>query len=182
MGLGKTLQALALLSAVRSATGTSLVVCPASLVENWRREAARFTPGLKVFVHRGDQRLGGAADLAGWDLVITSYGTLARDREIWSSAEFACVVGDEAQHVKNRRSQNAQALRSLRAGSRFLLTGTPVENSLDDLRSLFDFVLPGYVERVPAGARGEDRAWFDGRLRAKTAHYILCLLYTSRCV
>jgi len=173
MGLGKTLQALALLSAVRSATGTSLVVCPASLVENWRREAARFTPGLKVFVHRGDQRLGGAADLAGWDLVITSYGTLARDREIWSSAEFACVVGDEAQHVKNRRSQNAQALRSLRAGSRFLLTGTPVENSLDDLRSLFDFVLPGYVERVPAGARGEDRAWFDGRLRAKTAHYIL---------
>lgn len=173
MGLGKTLQALALLSAVASPAGTSLVVCPASLVENWRREAARFAPGLKVFVHRGDRRLGGAADLAGWDLVITSYGTLARDREIWSSAEFACVVGDEAQHIKNRRSQNAQALRSLRAGSRFLLTGTPVENSLDDLRALFDFVLPGYVERVPAGARGEEREWFDGRLRTKTAHYIL---------
>jgi superfamily II DNA or RNA helicase len=173
MGLGKTLQALALLCAVHEEGGTSLVVCPASLVENWRREAVRFAPHLKVFVHRGDRRLGGPADLAGWDVVITSYGTLARDREMMGSADFACIVGDEAQHVKNRRSQNAQALRSLRSRSRFLLTGTPVENALDDLRSLFDFVLPGYLERVPQGVRGEERAWLDGRLRVKTAHYIL---------
>ncbi len=173
MGLGKTLQALGLLCAVQAGGGASLVVCPASLVENWRREAARFAPHLRVFVNGGDSRLGGPADLARWDLVITSYGTLARDREIFAEAEFACVVGDEAQHVKNRRSQNAQALRSLRARGRFLLTGTPVENSLDDLRSLFDFVLPGYLERVPQGARGDERAWHDERLRAKTAHYIL---------
>jgi superfamily II DNA or RNA helicase len=173
MGLGKTLQALALLSAVNEGGGTSLVVCPASLVENWRREAARFAPHLRVFVHRGDSRIGGPGDLAIWDLVITSYGTLTRDREMFASVEFACVVGDEAQHVKNRRSQNAQALRSLRSRGRFLLTGTPVENSLDDLRSLFEFTLPGYVERVPQGARAEERAWFDERLRAKTAHYIL---------
>ena len=82
-------------------------------------------------------------------------------------------MGDEAQHVKNRRSQNAQALRSLRAHARFLLTGTPVENSLDDLRALFEIILPGYIERLPAGVRGEERAWFDSRLRAKTAPYIL---------
>ena len=173
MGLGKTLQALGLLCAVQAGGGCSLVVCPASLVENWRREAARFAPHLRAFVHRGDSRLAGAPDLARWDLVITSYGTLARDRELFASAEFACVVGDEAQHVKNRRSQNAQALRSLRSRGRFLLTGTPVENSLDDLRALFDFILPGYLERVPQGVRGEERAWLDERLRAKTAPYIL---------
>jgi SNF2 family DNA or RNA helicase len=173
MGLGKTLQALALLCAVQAQGGASLVVCPASLVENWRREAVRFAPHLRVFVHRGDSRLDGAQDLADWDLIITSYGTLARDRELLSAIEFACVVGDEAQHVKNRRSLNAQALRSLRSRGRFLLTGTPVENSLDDLRSLFDFILPGYLERIPQGARREERAWFDERLKAKTAHYIL---------
>lgn len=173
MGLGKTLQALALLSAVNSTGGTCLVVCPASLVENWRREAARFVPHLRVFVHRGDNRLASASDLAGFDLIITSYGTLTRDRELFASADFACLVADEAQHVKNRLSQNARALRALRSNGRFLLTGTPVENSLDDLRSLFEFILPGYLEKVPAGTRREERAWFDERLRAKTAHYIL---------
>jgi superfamily II DNA or RNA helicase len=173
MGLGKTLQALALLCAVQAGGGASLVVCPASLVENWRREAARFAPQLRVFVHRGDSRMEGPGALAHWDLVVTSYGTLARDREMFGSADFACIVGDEAQHVKNLRSQNAQALRSLRSKGRFLLTGTPVENSLDDLRSLFEFILPGYLERVPQGARGPERAWLDERLRAKTAHYIM---------
>ena len=173
MGLGKTLQALALLCAVQASGGSSLVVCPASLVENWRREATRFTPHLRVFVNRGLQRLGDAGEAAQWDVVITSYGTLARDRDLFAAAEFSCVIGDEAQHIKNARSQNAKALRSLRAKGRFLLTGTPVENSLDDLRSLFEFILPGYLERVPQGTRGEDRAWFDERLRSKTARYIL---------
>ena len=173
MGLGKTLQALTLLRAAREGGGPCLVVCPASLLENWRREAARFAPDLQVFVHHGASRLAAAGGLAGRDLVITSYGTLARDRGLFEAAEFACIVGDEAQHVKNRRSQNARALRSLRARGRFLLTGTPVENSLDDLRSLFEFVLPGYLERVPQGARAEERIWHDERLRAKTAPYIL---------
>ena len=190
MGLGKTLQALGFLAALQatsqiSESGSeilnlksaitrrpSLVVCPASLVENWRREAARFTPQLRVFVHHGAQRLA-AADLAGYDLVVTSYGTLVRDREMFAAADLDCVIGDEAQHLKNRRTQNAQALCSLRARGRFLLTGTPVENSLDDLRSLFDFLLPGYVEKAPPDTRREDRAWFDARLRAKTAPYLL---------
>jgi SNF2 family DNA or RNA helicase len=175
MGLGKTVQALALMSAA-SARGTaapSLVVCPASLVENWRREAARFAPELRVLVHHGGGRSTSAADIMTANLAITSYGTLARDRGIFTGIEFGCVIGDEAQHVKNRRSQNAQALRALRAGSRFLLTGTPVENSLDDLRSLLDFILPGYIEGVPAGARRDQREWLDARLRAKSAPYIL---------
>jgi superfamily II DNA or RNA helicase len=180
MGLGKTLQALALLSALRVAapaparqSRTSLVVCPASLLENWRREAARFAPQLRVFVHHAEQRLARPADFAAHDLVITSYGTLARDQALFAAAELDTIVADEAQHIKNRRSQNAAALRALHAHARFLLTGTPLENSLDDLRSLFEFLLPGYLTKVPAGLRGDERAWFDERLRAQTAPYIL---------
>lgn len=187
MGLGKTLQALGLLSAIGPSTrpaltpqpstlnfpAPSLVVCPASLLENWRREAARFAPGLRVFVHHANQRLTSAADFAAHDLLITSYGTLARDQLLFTAVEFATVIADEAQHIKNRRSQNAAALRALRAASRFLLTGTPLENSLDDLRSLFEFLLPGYLTKVPGGLRGDERAWYDDRLRVQTAHYIL---------
>jgi SNF2 family DNA or RNA helicase len=187
MGLGKTPQALALLSALVAENAgaaaqskletpqsrISLVVCPASLVENWRREAANFAPQLRVFVHHGDRRLARAADAAAHDLIITSYGTLARDRDLFAALDLACLVSDEAQHAKNRRTQNARALRALRARARFLLTGTPVENSLDDLRALFEVLMPGYLAPVPAGTRGEERAWFDGRLRAQTAPYIL---------
>jgi len=190
MGLGKTLQALGLLSAVQSGaslpgslsassslnsprSSVSLVVCPASLVENWRRESARFTPELRVFIHHGDRRLPTSDEFAGYDLVVTSYGTLTRDRSLFESVEFACVIADEAQHIKNRRSQNAQSLRALHASGRFLLTGTPLENSLEDLRSLFEFLMPGYLDKVPPGIRGEDRAWIDERLRAQTAPYIL---------
>jgi superfamily II DNA or RNA helicase len=177
MGLGKTLEALALLAALRFADppvpGTSLVVCPASLVENWRREAARFTPGMKVIAHHGGSRSDSAAAVLAADLVVTSYGTLVRDQALFQSVEFACVIGDEAQHIKNRRTQHAQALCALRARGRFLLTGTPLENSLDDLRSLFAFLMPGHLSPLPAGVRGEDKTWHDERLRAQTAPYIL---------
>ncbi|HTJ77476.1 MAG TPA: DEAD/DEAH box helicase [Rariglobus sp.] len=173
MGLGKTLQAISLLTAFGAKRRPSLVVCPASLVENWRRETARFAPALRVFVHHGTVRLDFSATSAQYDVIITSYGTLARDRERFADIELDCLIADEAQHVKNRRTQNAQALRSLRATSRFLLTGTPVENSLDDLRSLFDLLMPGYLEKIPAGTKGAERTWFDDRLRAKTAPYIL---------
>jgi SNF2 family DNA or RNA helicase len=176
MGLGKTLEAIGLLCSLRStptdAPRISLVACPASLLENWRREAERFAPGLRVFVHHGERRLA-AEGFGAFDLVITSYGTLVRDEELFTSVEFHCVIADEAQHIKNRRSQNARALGALRARGRFLLTGTPVENSLEDLRSLFEFLMPGYLGRIPAGARGSDRAWYDGRLRAQVAPYIL---------
>jgi superfamily II DNA or RNA helicase len=186
MGLGKTLQALALLTAIRSSRSQSshsdprspvsdlfLVVCPATLVENWRREAARFAPGLKVIAHHGEDRSDSATEFLAADLVVTSYGTLVRDQPLFESVDFACVIGDEAQHIKNRRTQHAQALCSLHAEGRFLLTGTPLENNLDDLRSLFAFLMPGHLSPLPAGVRGDDKAWFDERLRAQTAPYIL---------
>ena len=154
-------------------SNTSLVVCPASLLENWRRESVRFAPQLRVFVHHGDNRMARAEDFGSYDLVITSYGTLARDQTLFTSVTFDAVIADEAQHIKNRRSQNAAALRALHARARFLLTGTPLENSLDDLRSLFEFLLPGYLTKVPAGLKREERAWFDARLKAQTAPYLL---------
>ena len=197
MGLGKTLQALALVAATRQpspvganalATRTGrervrahnsgqqklphLVACPASLVENWRREAARFTPGLKVFVHHGTRRLA-SKDFGNHDLILTSYGTLARDKVLFELGEFDLILADEAQHLKNRRTQAAQSLRALRGRGRFLLTGTPLENSLDDLRSLFEFLMPGFLNKVPAGLKREERAWHDAQLRTQTAPYIL---------
>ena len=173
MGLGKTLQAISLLTTLTESRLPSLVVCPASLVENWRRETARFAPHLRVFIHHGSQRLADDTHLKSFDVVITSYGTLARDRDRFADFTFAALIADEAQHIKNRRTQNAAALRSLNTKSRFLLTGTPVENSLDDLRALFDLLMPGYLEKIPSGTKSDERAWFDERLRAKTAPYIL---------
>ena len=195
MGLGKTLQALALLCAAKVEPGLrpgfqdapatnpaggrvpprnnpALVVVPASLVENWRREAARFAPALRVFVHHGTARLT-ATEFAGYDLVLTSYGTLARDAELFAGGRFDVILADEAQHLKNRRTQAAQALRVLHGRSRFLLTGTPLENSLDDLRSLFEFLMPGFLPKLPPGLKREERAFHDERLRVQTAPYIL---------
>jgi len=184
MGLGKTLQALGLLAARHARPASSrgpasdqclpfLVVCPASLMENWRREAARFTPQLRALVHHGDRRATKPGEFADCDLIITSYGTLTRDDELFTSLEFDVILGDEAQHLKNRRTQAAQSLRTLRGKGRFLLTGTPLENSLEDLRSLFEYLMPGFLAAVPAGVRGSDRAWYDERLRVQTAPYIL---------
>jgi superfamily II DNA or RNA helicase len=175
MGLGKTLQALGLLVTVKlgDRPGCCLVVAPASLLENWKREARRFTPDLRLFVHHGQDRIDDVAAFSRYDLVVTSYGTLARDKDLFSSREFPVLIADEAQHIKNRRSLNAQALRSVPAAARFLLTGTPLENSLDDLRSLFDFLLPGYLPSLPSGLRSEERSWHDERLLKKTAPYIL---------
>jgi len=174
MGLGKTPQALALLASLPiNSDTTRLVVAPTSLLENWRREAARFTPQLRVFVHHGNRRLQSTKHFAGHDLIITSYGTLTRDKKVFGSVEFACAIADEAQHIKNRHSQKASALRTLRAKTRFVLTGTPLENSFDDLRSLFAFLMPGFLDIMPTGVRGEERAWHDERLRQRTAPYIL---------
>ena len=99
----------------------------------------------------------------------------ARFNDPWLGRQISACrkIADEAQHIKNRRSQNAVALRALNARTRFLLTGTPLENSLDDLRSLFEFLLPGYLTPVPAGVKGEERSWFNERLLAQTAPYIL---------
>jgi len=176
MGLGKTVQALAFLECIHTSGGNaqpSLVVCPAGLVENWRREALKFVPAMQIYCHRGLNRTKDAAVFNGCDLVITSYGTLTRDTALIASVDFDCVIADEAQHVKNRQTQNARALRRLRCKGRFLLTGTPIENSLDDLYSLFEFIMPGYLRTPPVGVSREDKQWYHRQMRDRVAPYIL---------
>ena len=142
MGLGKTVQTLALIEVL---AGTILVVCPSSLVWNWKSEAALFLPDLPVLVLDGPDREKRFADVVTSRLVITSYALLRRDIEHYKRMAFSAVVLDEAQHIKNPDSQNARAACALQAQSRFILTGTPLENSLRDLWSLFEFLLPGYL-------------------------------------
>ena len=159
MGLGKTLQTLAWLSLPRVADSTlnlqpqpstsrlpSLIVCPTSLVRNWEAEAKKFTPWQKTLVISGPDRARDFKRIDQADIVITSYALLQRDFEdAYLDREFAVVVLDEAQHIKNRRTRNAVAAKGLNARQRLVLTGTPVENSVTDVWSIFDFLMPDYL-------------------------------------
>ena len=144
MGLGKTVQALAFL---RPLQGTSLVVCPSSLIFNWAREAGNFVPELKVLCIEGAARNELFPKIPESDLVVTSYPLLRRDIDEYRRFEFSAIFLDEATHIKNPDTQNAQAAMALRGRHRFVLTGTPVENSVRDLWSIVEFVLPGYFGR-----------------------------------
>jgi superfamily II DNA or RNA helicase len=168
MGLGKTLQTLAFLQTCSSrresahsknqpeeridlsrltsaATKPHLIVCPTSLVFNWVAEAKKFTPELKVLALHGADRHAAFADIQHSDLVVTSYALIRRDAEKYREFEFDTTVLDEAQHIKNRATQNAQAVKAIRSRHRLVLTGTPLENSVLDLWSIFDFLMPGYL-------------------------------------
>lgn len=154
MGLGKTIQVLALLEGRRAeSAGPSLVVVPKSLVFNWKAEAARFAPALRVldFTGAGRRR---ALDRADFDLAITTYGTLRRDAPQLRDVEFDYVILDEAQAIKNAGTVSAKAARLLRGRHRLTLTGTPIENRLSDLWSLCEFLNPGMLgtRKVFAGA------------------------------
>src|SRR5438876_1082070 len=149
MGVGKTAQVLALLESRRELraagepVGPSLVVVPKSLVFNWKEEAARFTPQLRVLDHTGLERNGN--DFAAYDLVLTTYGTLRRDAWSFKDAEFDYVVLDEAQVVKNAETESSKAARLLRGQHRLAVSGTPMENHLGELWTLFEFLNPGML-------------------------------------
>jgi len=148
MGLGKTVQALTLLlMRIRNTKKTrpSLVVCPTSLVENWYLEAKKFIPDLNVVTIEGSDRLPTLKRLKKFDLAITSYALLRRDIDEYNKVHFDYIVLDEAQHIKNPQTANAKTCKSLQADHRLILTGTPVENSLRELWSLFDFLQPGML-------------------------------------
>ncbi|MFP5353584.1 MAG: SNF2-related protein [Gemmatimonadota bacterium] len=184
MGLGKTVQVLALLEARRAEkAGTSLVVVPRSLVFNWEQEAARFTPKLKVLVHGGPERQRGAEHLEDYDLVLTTYGTLRRDVAEWRDFEFDYAILDEAQAIKNARTESAKAARLLRAKHRLAMTGTPIENRLAELWSLLEFLNPGLlgrmsvfgalVQRLDAPGHSEEREESRALLSRAVRPYIL---------
>ncbi|RRR78155.1 MAG: DEAD/DEAH box helicase [Candidatus Viridilinea halotolerans] len=151
MGLGKSIQAIALLlheKATAPKGGPSLIVCPTSVTGNWQRELARFAPTLRVLVHQGTERARGdqvATAAAHQDVVITSYKLLARDRESLTALDWRLAILDEAQNIKNSDTRQAQAARALRSTARIALTGTPVENRLSELWSIMAFLNPGYL-------------------------------------
>ncbi len=151
MGLGKTIQTIALLLHLRAAQGRqarpALLVCPTSVMHNWQREVGRFAPELRVRVHHGQARVKDdfARDAEQHDLVVTSYALLHRDEPLLSAVEWGELILDEAQNIKNPDTRQAQTARRLRAAHRIALTGTPVENRLTELWSIFQFLNPGYL-------------------------------------
>ena len=148
MGLGKTLQTLAHLLLEKESGRLDrpcLILAPTSVVSNWAREAAKFAPALRVLLLQGGDRRNGYSTLHRHDLVITSYPLLLRDAAELSAVEWHVVVLDEAQHIKNPRSRAAQICAGLKTRHRLCLTGTPVENHLGELWSLFNFLMPGLL-------------------------------------
>jgi SNF2 family DNA or RNA helicase len=149
MGLGKTLQAIAALTQnqLKNPDAHSLIVCPTSLLYNWKEELHKFNPKLKATVVDGipGQRKKHLQKLADYDVIITSYTLLQKDIEIYSQFPFSYAILDEAQHIKNRGTRNAKSVKMIQAAHRLILTGTPIENSLDELWSLMDFLMPGFL-------------------------------------
>ncbi|HAL39983.1 MAG TPA: helicase SNF2, partial [Polaromonas sp.] len=148
MGLGKTLQTLAHVLVEKEAgrlTRPALIVAPVSLMGNWRREAERFTPGLRTLVLHGKERHESAAQMSTHDLVIAPYSLLQRDRERWLEQPWHLVVLDEAQNIKNASTHAAQVVAELQTRHRLCLSGTPMENHLGELWSLFHFLMPGFL-------------------------------------
>lgn len=195
MGLGKTIQTLAHIQRDRQADGRgqqpTLLICPTSVVNNWQKEAERFTPELPVLVHHGADRLRdksfqkAAKESA---VVVSSYGLLLRDVKIFGGMQWRGVILDEAQNIKNAETKQAMAARSLKADYRFALTGTPVENNVGDLWSIMEFLNPGLL-----GTRTEfDRRFsypiqtgdLDAatRLRRATDPFILRRLKTDKSI
>jgi uncharacterized Zn finger protein/superfamily II DNA or RNA helicase len=164
MGLGKTLQVLTLLLKIRQENAEravceqshinnettdkqppSLVICPTSLIGNWFKESSKFTPGLKVAVYHGSKR---SLDYEGMDLVITSYGILRQDIAKFSEREWNLLIIDEAQNIKNHETKQARAIKALKAKNYIAMSGTPVENNLSELWSIFDFINPRYLRSI----------------------------------
>jgi superfamily II DNA or RNA helicase len=200
MGLGKTLQTLAFFNTLRSAEcgarsnlppapaaiphsalrAPHLIVCPTSLVFNWLAEVKKFAPELKILALHGPERHARFDEIAASDIVVTSYALIRRDAEKYRGLEFDTVVLDEAQHIKNRQTQNAQAVKAVRAKHRLVLTGTPLENSVLDLWSIFDFLMPGYLgtakdfrERYELPIAKEKNAEAQARLARRLRPFML---------
>ncbi|MEI6892880.1 MAG: SNF2-related protein [Pontiella sp.] len=186
MGLGKTLQTLTWLSLKRekeAAQNTpALIICPTSLVDNWAEEAEKFVPHLRVQKMQGADRHAFFPTLEKQDLIITSYALIRRDLDEYLKHTFAVVALDEAQHIKNRTTQNATAVKKVQAHHKLVLTGTPIENGVADLWSIMDFLMPGYLGtpkafrenyEVPIQNGGPDAELAQMRLRRKLHPFLL---------
>ncbi|OHD11519.1 MAG: hypothetical protein A2Y41_00875 [Spirochaetes bacterium GWB1_36_13] len=168
MGLGKTLQALTLIAGCKKDL-PSLIVCPTSLVYNWEKESFKFFPDTKVGIIYGtkNERNFVLEDYLEYDILVTTYGILKRDIEKYQNKTFEFVFLDEAQQIKNFKTQNAESVKQITSRYRFVLSGTPIENSLSELWSLFDFIMPGFF---PDQSRF--KAVYETPLKNKDTHVL----------
>ncbi len=152
MGLGKTLQVLAYIKSEleEDASKKSLIVAPTSLVYNWQNEVSKFLPSLKVLVIDGSKKVreDKLKTIDDYNIVITSYALVRNDIEIYNQLDVDLMIIDEAQHIKNPGSKTSRAIKTVKAKKRFALTGTPIENTILELWSIFDFVMPGYLQTL----------------------------------
>lgn len=181
MGLGKTLQVLAFIKG-ESPSEPVLIVTPSALTYNWINEITRFTPDIKTLIIDGarDERETLISSIDEYDVIITSYPLLRRDITLYRAREFSYCFIDEAQYIKNPKTMNARSVKKIRAAHKFALTGTPIENSLSELWSIFDFVMSGYLHDIktfravyetPIVKDGDENAGMD--LKAKIKPFIL---------
>lgn len=171
MGLGKTIQVIAFLSQI-TREAPALVVAPTNVLFNWEKEIKKFSPQFSTLVYTGGSRKSKQDDLGLYDVVISSFGVIKNDLDILKQQTFDVIVVDEAQYIKNPKAQITQALKGLNSTFRLALTGTPIENRLEDIWSLFDFVMPDYLENQ----RLFDIALKDGKrnqVKAKIKPFIL---------
>jgi superfamily II DNA or RNA helicase len=190
MGLGKSLQMLAMLASRHGVGKPTLLICPTSVIGNWEREAMKFFPALKLMVHHGVSRAKAtafSAQAVQHDLVVTSYSLLHRDLEILSAVDWDGVVLDEAQNIKNFDTKQSRAARQIASGYRVALTGTPVENHVGDLYSLMDFLNPGllggqkdFQVRFFKPIQNQHNLKATQQLRSLTAPFILRRLKTDK--
>jgi superfamily II DNA or RNA helicase len=183
MGLGKTLQALAHIQIEKDAgrlTHPTLIIAPVSLMGNWKREAERFCPDLRTLVYHGLDRHEAADTLQDNDIVIAPYSLLLRDRERWLKGSWHLVVLDEAQNIKNANTHAAEVVSELKTRHRLCLSGTPMENNLGEIWSLFHFLMPGFLGsqkrftelfRKPIEKQGDPEAMYQ--LRARVTPFML---------
>ena len=184
MGLGKTLQVISVLSAAKAegTAGTSLVVCPASLIYNWLEELSRFSPELRAVAVAGNQfeRAGIIENILQYDVAVTSYDLLKRDISLYENIRFNYEIIDEAQYIKNHSTAAAKAVKVISSRIRFALTGTPIENRLSELWSIFDYLMPGFLYgyetfrkelEAPIAKKNDPQA--TEKLRRMTSPFIL---------
>ena len=173
MGLGKTLQTLSFLAVIKKKRSgrPNLVVAPTSVVTNWMAEVNRFIPHFKAVLLHGQKRKEHYEEAHKADLIITTYGLLQRDLEWLSSIEFHVVILDEAQNIKNARSKTAQAVMLLNGKRRLTLTGTPIENSVMELWSQFNFLMPGFFGNLKEFARDYVKPTSKGSFKRKRPNH-----------
>lgn len=181
MGLGKTLQAIVAVTQSHKVGDTSMVVCPTSLLYNWKEEISKFNPKLSVVIVDGvpNQRKKLIENFQNYDIIISSYSLLQKDIEQYQKICFNYIILDEAQNIKNRSTRNAKSVKMLKGEHRMILSGTPIENSLEELWSLFDFLMPGFLSSFDRflekyiRSQGDEHTNNLEYLRAKVAPFIM---------